>query len=429
VIRTGSCDRNAEANEKLSLSRRYGSHSMATKENNMRRFAILVLLSLSFCWAQESGSFQPSTTNVWAAEYPRIDSAGRVQIRVKAPDATKVRLNFWSGPKLDMEKQQDGFWTITTPPLVPGFHYYTLVIDGAEVSDPNTHAFFGGGKPASGVEVPEPGSNYYSVQDVPHGAVREVWYNSKVTGTWRHALVYLPPNYDAQTKERYPVLYLQHGAGEDETGWIRQGNANFILDNLIAAKSCKPMIVVMAYGYAHRAGEAPVDLFAKGFGSPEMLKMMQEMAAAFEDDVTQALIPFIDSTFRTLSDREHRAMAGLSMGGMQTFQITLDHLDLFSYIGGFSGAGGMLVLGNRKLDPKTDYNGVFADPTAFAKKVHLLWLGVGTNEPERMRAGLQRLHASLLEANIQHVFYESPGTDHEWQTWRRDLKDFAPRLF
>jgi hypothetical protein len=272
-------------------------------------------LVFEFLLGTEAGSFQPSTTNVWAAQYPRVDSTGRVQIRVKAPDATKVRLNFWSGPKLDMEKQPDGFWTITTPPLVPGFHYYTLIIDGAEVSDPNTHAFFGGGKPASGVEVPEPGSSYYSVQDVPHGGVREVWYNSKVTGTWRHALVYLPPNYDAQTKTGYPVLYLQHGAGEDETGWIRQGNANFILDNLIAAKNCKPMIVVMAYGYAHRAGEAPVDLFAKGFGSPEMLKAMQDMAAAFEDDVTQALIPFIDSTFRTLSDRDHRAMAGLSMGG------------------------------------------------------------------------------------------------------------------
>ena len=329
---------------------------------------------------------------------------------------------------MDMEKQQDGFWTITTPPLVPGIHYYTLIIDGAEVSDPNTHAFFGGGKPASGVEVPEPGSTYYSVQNVPHGQVREIWYNSKVTGTWRHALVYLPPDYDTKTNVRYPVLYLQHGAGEDETGWVRQGNANFILDNLIAAKSCKPMIVVMANGYAHRAGEAPVDLFAKGFGFPEMLKAMKEMAA-FENDVTQALIPYIDSTFRTLSDRDHRAMAGLSMGGMQAYQITLDHLDLFSYIGGFSGAGGMLVLGNRKLDPKTDYNGVVADPAAFAKKVHLLWLGVGTNEPERMRAGLQRLHASPQEANIQHVFYESPGTDHEWHTWRHDLKDFAPRLF
>lgn len=395
----------------------------------MKLIAIGMLFLASFGWAQTAGDFHSSSTNVWGAEYPRVDSAGRVQIRVKAPDATMVKLNFWSGPKVDMVKQPDGFWTVTTAPLVPGFHYYTLIIDGAEVADTHTHAYFGGGKPASAVEVPEPGSTYYSVQNVPHGQVREVWYNSKVTGTWRHALVYLPPNYDAQATVRYPVLYLQHGAGEDETGWIRQGNANFILDNLIAENGCKPMIVVMAYGYAKRAGQDLPDLTEKPFGSPEMLKAMQEMAAAFEDDVTQALIPFIDSTFRTLSDRDHRAMAGLSMGGMQTFQITLNHLDLFSYIGGFSGAGGMLVLGDRKLDPKTDYNGVFADPAAFAKKVHLLWIGVGTNEPERMRTGLLRLHNSLLEANVQHVFYESPGTDHEWQTWRRDLKDFAPRLF
>jgi enterochelin esterase-like enzyme len=396
----------------------------------MQRFAILAFFLLSsFAYAQGSDDFQPSSTNVWGAEYPRVDSSGRVQVRVKAPNATKVKLNFWSGPKVDMEKQADGFWTVTTVPLVPGFHYYTLNIDGADISDPGTQAYFGGSRFASGVEVPEPGSTYYSPQDVPHGQVREVWYNSKVTGTWRHALVYLPPNYDAQTRDRYPVLYLQHGGGEDETGWIRQAHANFILDNLIAARSCKPIIVVMAYGYARRAGQAPPDLTGKPFGSPEMMKAMQDMSAAFEDDVTQVLIPFIDKTFRTITDRDHRAMAGLSMGGMQTFQITLNHLDLFSYIGGFSGAGGMLVLGDRKLNPKTDYNGVFADPIAFAKRVHLLWMGVGTNEPERMRAGLLRLHASLDEAKIQHVFYESPGTDHEWQTWRRDLKDFASRLF
>lgn len=395
----------------------------------MKYLGITILLLTAVCFAQQSGDFKPSATNVWGAEYPRVDSTGRVQIRVKAAEATKVRLNFWSGPKVDMEKQPDGFWTVTTPPLVPGFHYYTLIVDGAEVADPNTYGFFGGGKDASGVEVPEPGSTYYSIQNVPHGQVREVWYNSKVTGTWRHALVYLPPDYDRQTKVRYPVLYLQHGGGENETGWIRQGHANFILDNLIAAKSCKPMIVVMAYGYARRAGEVPPDLSGKPFGSPEMMKAIQDLAAAFEDDVTEVLIPYIDSTFRTIPDRDHRAMAGLSMGGMQTFQITLDHLDLFSYIGGFSGAGGMLVLGNHKLDAKADYNGVFSDPAAFAKKVHLLWLGVGTKEPEMMRAGILRLHNSLQEANIQHVFYESPGTDHEWQTWRRDLKDFAPRLF
>jgi enterochelin esterase family protein len=259
--------------------------------------------------------------------------------------------------------------------------------------------------------------------------VREIWYESEVTGTWRHALVYLPPGYDTQPKQRYPVLYLQHGGGEDETGWIRQGRANFILDNLIASGECRPMVVVMAYGYARRVGYTPPDLAGKPFGSPEALKAMQDMASTFEDDVTRALIPFIDKTFRTLSDRDNRAMAGLSMGGMQTFQITLNHLDLFSHIGGFSGAGGMLVRDGRKLDPKTDYNGAFADPAAFAKEVHVLWLGVGTAEPERMREGIRRFHTSLEEAGIQHVYVESQGTDHEWQTWRRSLKDFAPRLF
>jgi len=328
-----------------------------------------------------------------------------------------------------MEKQADGSWTVTTPPLVPGFHYYTLVIDGFEVSDPNSGSFFGGGKYASGIEIPEPGSTYYSPQDVPHGQVREIWYYSKVTGTWRHALVYIPPDYEAQTKARYPVLYLQHGGGEDETGWIRQGHANFILDNLIAAGSCKPMIIVMAYGYARRAGQPVPDLTGKPFGSPEMMRAMQDLAAAFEDDLTQVLVPYIDSHFRTLADRDHRAMAGLSMGGMQTFQVTFDHLDMFSYIGGFSGAGGMQALTGQSLDVKTAYNGALADPAAFARRVHLLWLGVGTEEPDMMRKGIQGLHQSLEAASINHVFYESPGTSHEWQTWRRDLKDFAPRLF
>jgi enterochelin esterase-like enzyme len=392
-----------------------------------RMMGIVFALAASMCWAAP-GEFRPATTNVWDAPYPRVDDAGRVQVRVKAPDASKVKLNFWSGPKLDMQKQADGFWMVTTEPLVPGLHYYTVNVDGADVSDPGSHAFFGGTRHASAVEIPEPGSTYYSIQDVPHGQVREVWYHSKVTGTWRHALVYLPPGYDSDTKTRYPVLYLQHGGGEDETGWIRQGRANFILDNLIAARESKPMIVVMAYGYARRAGESPPDLAGPAFGSPEMRKAMQAMAATFEDDVTQALIPFVDKTFRTLRDRDHRAMAGLSMGGMQTFHITLKHLDLFSHIGGFSGAGGLLAP-DRKFDPKTDYNGAFADAAAFAKKVHVLWLGVGTAESERFLAGIRGLHEGLTAANIQHVYVESQGTDHEWQTWRRALKDFAPRLF
>jgi len=395
----------------------------------MKKAGWALFLVASLCSAQESGDFRPAATNVWGAEYPRVDGAGRVEVRIKAPDATKVRVSFWSGPKLDLVKQSDGLWTVTTPPLVPGLHYYMLNVDGAEVADLGSQAFFGGGKYASAVEVPEPGSTYYSIQPVPHGQVREVWYDSKVTGTWRHALVYLPPGYDEQVKRRYPVLYLQHGGGEDETGWVRQGRANFILDNLIAAGSTQPMIVVMAYGYARRAGQPIPDLTGKPPGSPERAKAMLDMASAFEADVTEALIPFVDSTFRTTADRDHRAMAGLSMGGMQTFHVTLRHLDLFSYIGGFSGAGAAQMLAGEKLDARTAYNGAFADPEAFAKKVRLLWLGVGTDEPERMREGIRGLHASLTEAKIPHVYWESPGTDHEWQTWRRDLKDFAPRLF
>ncbi|HEV2248113.1 MAG TPA: alpha/beta hydrolase-fold protein, partial [Terriglobia bacterium] len=272
----------------------------------MKQVAMAIVLFASFCCAQEPGNFQPAETNVWGADYPRVDSAGKAEFRVKAPDATKVRLNFWSGPKLDMVKQPDGNWTVTTPPLVPGLHYYTLTIDGAEVSDPNSHSFFGGGKDASAIEIPEPGSTYYSAQDVPHGQVREIWYNSKVTGTWRHALVYLPPKYDTQTTVRYPVLYLQHGAGEDETGWIRQGHANFIMDNLLAAGKCKPMILVMAYGYARPAGQPAPDMTRGGFGSPQMRQAMQQMFQAFSDDFTQVLVPYIDSNFRTIADRDHR---------------------------------------------------------------------------------------------------------------------------
>jgi len=395
----------------------------------MRWIAIMLLAAATFCFAQEQDDFKPATSNVLDAQFPRVDSNSRVRVRFKAPDATKVRVNFWSGPKADMEKQADGFWMFTTPSLAPGLHYYTIIVDGAEVSDPGSTAYFGGSKWASAVEVPEAGADYYLPKDVPHGQVREIWYHSGVTGTWRHALVYLPPDYDTATKARYPVLFLQHGGGEDETGWIRQGKANFILDSLIAGVSANPMIVVMANGYASRAGYVVPDLTGKPFGSPEFVKVMQERMGAFEDDMTQALIPFIDKTFRTVTDRDHRAMAGLSMGGMQTFQVTFDHLDLFSYIGGFSGAANPFLPGNNKFDTKTAYKGAMADPAAFAKRVHLLWVGVGTNEPERMKSGLESLHASLDEGKIQHVFYESPGTDHEWQTWRRDLRDFAPRLF
>jgi enterochelin esterase-like enzyme len=393
----------------------------------MRTLALALLLMAGTCAAQDAATFQPAETNVWGAEYPRIDATGRVQVRIKAPDATKVRLNFWSGPKVDMEKQADGFWTHTTTPLVPGLHYYVINVDGADLSDPGSRAFFGGSRYVSAVEIPEPGSTYYTLQNVPQGQVRDVWYESKVTGSWRHAMVYLPPDYESQAKKRYPVLYLQHGGGEDETGWIRQGRANVILDNLIAAKEAKPMIIVMAYGYARRAGTVAPNLTGAAAGSPQAAQARNDMAKTFEDEVVQVLIPFVDKNFRTLANRDNRAMAGLSMGGFQTFHVTLNNLDLFSHIGGFSGAGGLMD--DRKPDLKTDYNGVFADAAAFNKRVHLLYLGVGTAEAERFTTRIRGLNTVLSEGGIEHVYWESPGTDHEWQTWRRNLKDFASRAF
>ena len=393
----------------------------------MKSFIYALLLLAGACAAQDASSFKPAETNVWGAEYPRIDAEGRVQVRIKAPEANKVKVNFWSGPKLDMEKQPDGFWTVTTPAQVPGLHYYVINVDGADLSDPGSTAYFGGSRYTSAVEIPEPGSTYYSIQNVPHGQVRDVWYHSKVTGSWRHAMVYLPPDYEANAKKRYPVLYLQHGGGENETGWIRQGRANVILDNLIAAGEAKPMIIVMAYGYARRAGAAAPAVTGPASGSPQAAQARNEMARVFEEDITQVLIPFVDKTYRTVADRDHRAMAGLSMGGFQTFHVTLNNLDLFSHIGGFSGAAGLMDEGKPNI--KTDFNGVFADPVAFGKKVHLLYLGVGTAEAERFTTRIRALDAALTEAGIQHVYWESPGTDHEWQTWRRNLKDFASRLF
>jgi len=411
--------------------RRGSFNREGTEEMTIAKHAALLAwaMAASTLSAQGAPGFLPATTNVPGATCPAINAEHEIQFCVKAPDAQKVQAAV-GGQKVDLVKQPDGVWTATTPPIVPGFHYYSLIIDGVQVNDPNSRTFFGTGKDSSGIEVPESsGGDYYQIQNVPHGQVREIWYHSNVTATWRHALVYTPPGYDAHGAARYPVLYLQHGAGEDETGWVRQGDANFILDNLIAAGKARPMLVVMAYGYAEKAGTPEPNPAGGATGMAAMLQTMQRQTNGFEDDLTQVLIPYIDANFRTIADRDHRAMAGLSMGGSQTFQITMNHLDLFSYIGGFSGVTGEFVFNNPRPDIKAIYHGEFADPTAFAKRVHLLWIGVGTAEPAFIHDGIMAFHEALESAGIKHVFYQSPGTAHEWLTWRRDLNDFAPRLF
>lgn len=375
----------------------------------------------------------PASTNIRGAEYPRILDDLRVTFRIKAPDAGKVEFGFFDNTRYPATKDKDGFWTATTNPVAPGLHYYRMWIDGLQVNDPASQTFYGTGKDTCCIEVPEKGVDYYMPKDVPHGEVRERWYFSKTTEAWRRAFVYTPPGYDGDRETRYPVLYLQHGGGEDETGWPRQGRVSFILDNLIAAKKARPMIVVMEQGYARRPGEPaaptapprPAQPAQPGQAPPR--PDFSRMMSAFEDVMIKDLIPMIDTTYRTLPDRDNRAMAGLSMGGMQTFQITLKHLDMFSHIGGFSGGGG--GFGGAAFDPKTAHGGVMANPDEFNKKVHVLWLGIGTVEPERMYESVKNYHDALGKAGIKHVYYESPGTSHEWLTWRRCLNEFAPLLF
>jgi enterochelin esterase family protein len=237
-------------------------------------------------------------------------------------------------------------------------------------------------------------------------------------------MVYTPPGYDADTGQRYPVLYLQHGAGEDERGWTTQGRANFILDNLFAAGKARPMIVVMDNGYANRPSAAPAPATppapapAPGTrpGPPRF------DFSGFEAVLLGELIPKVDASYRTLADREHRALAGLSMGSMQAMQIGLAHTDTFAWIGAFS----LPPIGQFNVD--TSYGGAFREPAAFNAKMRLLWLGAGTAE-ERFAAAVRAIHEALERTGVAHVVFESQGTSHEWQTWRRSLLDFAPRLF
>lgn len=372
--------------------------------------AACLLLSLSL-QAQEfpKGTF-PNEHNIAGADYPRIGADRRVHFRVHAPQAQKVEISF----RGEMTREDDGYWSLVSKePEVVGFHYYQIIVDGVATADPNGKPFFGMGRWVSGIEIPEQtGGEYYAVKDVPHGELSRSFYYSDIRKEWRKCVVYTPAEYDRQPDKKYPVLYLQHGMGENETSWANQGKMNFIMDNLIAEGKAEPMIVVMDNGnievFKTRPGETP-DQARQRFG------------ADFPRILVDEIIPHIERSYRVLTDREHRAMAGLSWGGLLTFNTTFNNLDKFSYIGGFSGAGSIDL---NHLD--TAYNGAFKDRDAFNQKVHLLFLGIGSEErPERTR----RLSEGLTAAGINNVYYESAGTAHEFLTWRRCLKEFVPRLF
>jgi enterochelin esterase-like enzyme len=384
-------------------------------------------------WGQPPADCKPNALNIPGAPYPCLLPDNRVVFRVAAPEALKVRVRVGKG--FDMAKEADGLWYATTTPQVVGFHYYTIQIDGAVVADPATRSFFGGGWWNSGIEVPESGVDYYSLKDVPHGEVRQRWYRSSVTGAWRRAFIYTPPDYDTNPKAKYPVLYLMHGWGENEQGWHTQGHVDVIMDNLIAAQQARPMIVVMENLNAVRPGESAAIYFARGVltqavpepppspgTTPAPRRPLGPMGSGvFTEMMLTDLIPLVERTFRVAPGRENRAMAGLSMGGFQTFTTALANLDKFAYIGGFSGSTG----GRGGFDPKTSNGGVFADAATFNKKVKLLFLGIGSEEGP----GTKAFSDQLTQAGIRNVFFESAGTAHEWLTWRRCFKEFAPRLF
>ncbi len=385
----------------------------------------------------------PSPYNFPNVQFPRIESDSRVTFKFKAPDAQKVQVSIANIP-YDMVKGEDGVWTYTSAPQAPGYHNYWMVVDGAIVLDPGTNAYIGYGHMCNGFEIPEPGVDYYDMKDVPHGAVQIRNYFAKKSNSWRHIFVYTPPGYDADLKARYPVLYLQHGGGEDERVWIEMGRTNLILDNLIAERKVRPFIVVMETSAVGPMPPRPPAGAAAGSG-PGRFGMGGPMGGPYGELMVNDLIPWVDANYRTIADRDHRAMAGLSMGGMQTAAVTMNNLDKFSYIGLFSGGtaagfgraaagspvgAGVLPSEPPSLDFKTIYSGAMADPAAFNKKVHVFFFSAGTELPLENPEALKRHQQQLVAGGITNSYmYISPGTSHEWQTWRRSLYVFAPLLF
>ncbi len=366
--------------------------------------------------------FKPSTINQQGKEFPAVNSERRVRARVVAPDAQSVALDI-DAVKFPLTKGADGAWIGTSTPQDEGFHYYQIVVDGAQVPDPGSLYFYGAGRWGSAVEVPAQDEDFYALKNVPHGQLREVRFFSKSSNAFVRCFVYTPPDYDKDPSKRYPVLYLQHGAGEDETGWGSQGHTGWIMDNLLAAGKAKPFIIVMANGggiprpAGPPPGQAPAGAPAaapggpgRGPGAPGGFPRFN--FSAFENYLIGDLIPYIDANFRTIADQPHRAMSGLSMGGMQTRQITLAHLDTFSHIGIFS--GGMITPDDVK------------DMGAFKKQVKLAFFSFGGRENG---AAAKAAADALKQAGVNSVYYESPETAHEWQSWRRSLYQFAPLLF
>ncbi len=383
----------------------------------MKKFPIILLfltaISGTACLAQEQPEikedFKPSPVNQPGKEYPQVNSEGRVRVQISAPDAKYVQLDI-GGVKYHLEKDEKGVWTGESAPQDEGFHYYQLNIDGASVPDPGSLYFYGAGRWGSGIEIPASDRDFYTIKDVPHGALSSRHYYSDVTNSWRRLFVYTPPGYDNNIEKKYPVVYIQHGGGEDETGWANQGKTDFILDNLIAEGKAKPMIVVMANGNV-RTGRS-------GYSSDGM--------AGFKKEITQNIIPFIDASYRTLTDAKNRAMCGLSMGGGQSFYVGLESPEYFSSVGIFSSGlfGG--IRNTSSFDAEKEMPGLLSKADAFNKKLDLFYISCG--EQDQRIEHTKKAVSTMRDAGLEVEFNSFPG-DHEWQVWRKSLHDFASKVF
>lgn len=379
----------------------------------MKHFLLIIAIIVQagvVCLGQVVENSVPAPSNINQNQCPCIMPDNSVVFKVKAPDAQNLQIDL--GKKYDMVKGADGIWTVRTEPVEPGFHYYFLVIDGVPVADPASQSFFGTGKMSSGIDIPEKGVDFYSVKDVPHGAVSSRIYYSNVTNSFRRLFVYTPAGYDQNTEKKYPVVYVQHGGGEDETGWVVQGKTDMVMDNLIAEGKAKPMIVVMANGNV-----------SSGIGG-----YSSEAMTSFKNEMTQNIIPFIDKNYRTLDNVKNRAICGLSMGGGQSFYVGLQNLDVFSSVGIFSSGifGGIRNPSGNVFDAEKEIPGLLTQSDEFNNKLDLFYISCG--EGDMRIEHTKKAVATMKDNGLKVEFNSFPG-DHEWQVWRKSLHDFASRVF
>ena len=384
--------------------------------------------------------FKPATTNQENKQFPAVNSQRMVRAQISAPQATFVGLDI-AGKIYQMTKDENGVWTGTSEPQDEGFHYYQLNIDGASVPDPGSKYYYGASRWGSGIDIPAQDEEFYTVKNVPQGSINEVYYWSTVQGKMRHGYVYLPNEYYTNPTKKFPVLYLQHGMGENETGWSAQGKTGIIMDNLIAAGKATPFIIYMDNGLDTRRPGDPDPAQMRRMGPPQgprpqggpqggpqgprpqggrpggFGRGFGNFAEAFQQILLKDIIPMVEKNYRVIADTEHRAMAGLSMGGMQTHAITLANPTTFAYVGMFSGG----TFNTEELKDAAD----------FKKTNKVLFMSAGGRET-RMAEGdgsVGKAAEDLKKMGINAHSYVSPETAHEWQTWRRSLYQFAQLLF